>query len=153
MTTWSNAPMELRSTPASSRRSDGIAAASHVIRTAIDDGRSRRRQALQSRAGIAAIDALLEIVERRHLDGEPRDVRMPAPWRNLLEGAGLSIPAHVLRAPTTVELHERLLDWQDALLEAASPLRVGIRSAEGEGLSLLSLLVMYPAARPRAALR
>jgi hypothetical protein len=122
----------------------GIAAANQVIRIAVAEGRRRRQLRAVDRARVEAIDTLLEIIERRHLNGEPTQTGMHPTWRDLLEDAGLSIPPPVLHAPNTLDLHERLLDWQDSIIDRRSRLRPQVHTAEGDPVSLFSLMAMYP---------
>jgi uncharacterized protein YhaN len=129
--------------------SRGLAAANQVIRKAVDEARRRRQRRTVDRARVEAIDAVLEIIERRHLDGESTQTRMHATWRHMLEDAGLSIPADVLHAPTTLDLHERLLDWQDTVLDRRGRLRAEVRSGEDDRVALFSLMAMYPRADRR----
>lgn len=72
-------------------------------------------------------------------------------WRQYLEETGLAVPAAVAGAPTTVELHARLLDWQEALLDAAYPRRV-TRATLGDPRRPREVHRWYRASR-RAALR
>jgi DNA-binding CsgD family transcriptional regulator len=75
------------------------------------------------RAAIAAVDALLEILEERALQSEEVSVGMFPEWRRRLETSGFLVPARIAGATTTVALRERLLDWQEELLRAAYPRR------------------------------
>ena len=85
-------------------------------------GAERDRRA-RARAGIAAVDALLEILEQRHLRNQDTGVGMLPEWRRPLEASGLVVPAAVSGATTTILLHDRLLDWQQQLLHDAYPRR------------------------------
>jgi DNA-binding CsgD family transcriptional regulator len=83
------------------------------------DGTTRRR----ALAGIAALDALLEILEQCHLDGQEMQGGMPPAWLRDLEALGLAVPIAVSTAATTCMLHEQLVDWQEELLDTAYPHR------------------------------
>ena len=85
-----------------------------------DAERDRRARAL---AGIAAVDALLEILEQRHLRHQETEMGMLPEWRRGLEASGLVVPIAVSGAATTILLHDRLLDWQQQLLHDAYPRR------------------------------
>lgn len=84
----------------------------------VDSERSAR---VHARAAIAAVDALLEILEERALQSEDVSVGMLPEWRRRLEASGFLVPVRVASATTTIALHERLLDWQEELLRAAYP--------------------------------
>src|SRR5258707_11348743 len=99
----------------------GIAAANLKIRADAELAELQRLRRVAARSAIAAVDELLGIIEQRHLDGEARRIRMKPAWRNLLESGGQPIPAPVLTATSTIALHERLLDWEDQLLDHAAP--------------------------------
>lgn len=92
----------------------------HLAREAAEvAGRNRR----QARAGITAVDALLAVIEDGHLAGASRGGGMRAEWLALLEDAGLDVPHGITGARTTVELHARLLEWQEELLAESDPRR------------------------------
>jgi hypothetical protein len=95
----------------------GLRAAERDIRESEDRDQLRRRRAADARAGIRAVDQLLDIIEERHLDGADIAVGVQPQWRRLLRDSGAAVPRWVAEAPTTVVLHERLLDWQGRLLE------------------------------------
>jgi hypothetical protein len=99
----------------------GIAAANAAIRTDAVLGEQLRRRRRHARMAVAAVDELLGILEQRHLDGEARAVPIQPAWRRVLERGGQPIPVPVLTARSTVVLHERLLDWQDQLLNQLAP--------------------------------
>jgi DNA-binding CsgD family transcriptional regulator len=77
---------------------------------------------VRARAGVAAIDTLLEVLEQ-HLRDDEAATGMPPQWREVLEASGLAVPGGVAGATTIIQLHERLLDWQERLLNAAYPRR------------------------------
>ena len=91
-----------------------------------DTEKDRRARA---RAGVIAVDALLAILEQRHLQGQDVGVGMLPQWQRGLEASGLVVPAAISSATTTLLLHERLLDWQEELLNAAYPRRTMYREA------------------------
>jgi hypothetical protein len=110
-----------------------LADANRTIREAeasFDSTVARRRQA---RRGIEAIDVVLEAVEQHHLAGRPRRVPPLPEWIARLEQeGGLPIPARILGARTTVQLHGALLDWQDQLLTTALPGRAQLARVDDE---------------------
>jgi DNA-binding CsgD family transcriptional regulator len=88
-----------------------------------DHSDAEKDRRLRARAGIVAIEALLEILEQRHLHSEEAGAGMLPQWRRGLEASGLDVPVAVSSATTTLLLRERLLDWQGELLNAAYPRR------------------------------
>lgn len=82
------------------------------------DARSRiRRQ-------VAAVDALVTLLEERNLTGNrifDRSLRQRV--HQLQEEIGLPLPRNVVRARNTVRLHAALLDWQESLLDLLIPQR------------------------------
>lgn len=101
-----------------------------------DIERARRARA---RAGIAAIDALLETLGQRQPRDQGVEEGVLSQWRRVLDTSGLVVPAAVTSATTAIVLHERLLEWQEELLSAAYPRRTSGRSAltptNGQGVS------------------
>jgi DNA-binding CsgD family transcriptional regulator len=89
-------------------------------RGAANTEKDRRARA---RAGIAAVDVLLELLEQYHLQSEDVEVGLLPHWQRGLEATGVVVPVAVASATTTILLHERLLDWQEELLNAAYPRR------------------------------
>jgi DNA-binding CsgD family transcriptional regulator len=118
------------------------------------DGTTRRH----ALAGIAAVDALLEILEQCHLDGQEMRGGMPPAWRRDLEALGLAVPLAVSAAATTCMLHEQLVDWQEELLDTAYPRRaIKARSERGSNEEAGTPVVRrhqthrrYPASRQSA---
>jgi hypothetical protein len=100
-----------------------LGAAVREIHTANRAATVASRDQHQARAGIVATDALLSIIEERHLKGARKSITMRGEWRSLLEGAGLTVPADIRDARSTVELHARLLVWQEELLSHLDPNR------------------------------
>src|SRR5690348_10521528 len=93
------------------------------------DARERR---VRSRAGIAAVDTLLEVLEqRRDGTGEQVDADLRLRWLWDVETIGLVAPAAVSGATTAAQLHEGLLDWQEELLDVAYPRRAIPMTAGG----------------------
>jgi hypothetical protein len=95
----------------------GLRSAERAIRENEERDQSRRRRDHEARAGIRAVDQLLEIIEERHLDGADVAIGVQPQWRRLLRDSGVAIPRNVVESPTTLVLHERLLDWQARLFE------------------------------------
>lgn len=110
-----------------------LSTAAHDIdfarRAAFVAGEARGR----ARAGIAAVDQLLAIIEEGHLKGATRGTGLRPEWRKLLEDAGLTVPNEIARARNTVELHAVVLDWQEELLSPrelhGSAFRTAVTSA------------------------
>jgi hypothetical protein len=107
----------------------GIAAANTVIRAEAVLGAELRHRRRNARVAVAAVDELLGILEQRHLEGETRAVSIRPAWRSLLESSGQPVPATLLTTASTVVLHERLLDWQEQLLDQLAP---GRRDADAD---------------------
>ena len=84
-----------------------------------------RERRVRARAGIAAVDAFLEVLEqRRDGAGEKIDADLLLQWLWDLENIGLAAPVAVSGATTIAQLNESLLDWQEELLDIAYPRRV-----------------------------
>jgi DNA-binding CsgD family transcriptional regulator len=98
-----------------------------MVRPSHTDTEKDRRA--RARAGIAAVDALLEVLGQRHLRGQDVGVGLLPQWQRGLEASGLVIPVAVSSATTTILLYNRLLDWQEELLNATYPRRT--RSTPG----------------------
>ena len=82
-----------------------------------DAGRVRQR--------VAAIDALVAVLEERHLTGERTLDRVLRQRLYRLEGeVGLPLPRKAVRARNTVRLHAALLDWQESMLDTLLPERL-----------------------------
>ena len=95
------------------------------------DARERR---VRARAGIAAVDALLEVLEQgRDGAGEKVEAEILVRWLGEVESSGLVVPPAVSSATTAAELNEGLLDWQEELLDTAYPRRA-IPPREGDAL-------------------
>ncbi|HEV7678029.1 MAG TPA: hypothetical protein VGQ42_05640 [Candidatus Dormibacteraeota bacterium] len=107
----------------------GIAAANTAIRSEAMLGDALRRRRREARVAVSAVDELLGILEQRHLDGEARGVAFQPAWRRLLERGGQPVPAPILTTTSTIVLHERLLDWQEQLLDQLAPGRHGAELA------------------------
>jgi DNA-binding CsgD family transcriptional regulator len=102
-----------------------------MVRPSHTDTEKDRRA--RARAGIAAVDALLEVLEQRHLRGQDVGVGLLPQWQRGLEASGLVIPVAVSSATTTILLYNRLLDWQEELLNATYPRRTMYRSEHEAG--------------------
>lgn len=103
---------------------------------------------MRARAGIAAIDALLEILEQRHLHSQDVGVGMLPQWQRGLEASGLVVPVAVSGATTTIELHEGLLDWQEELLNAAYPRRTMYARLEHDSHDVVGQVVGWSTVQP-----
>jgi DNA-binding NarL/FixJ family response regulator len=99
----------------------------HAPRLVLDDeahhADAERHRRARARAGVAAVDALLDILEQRHPQSREGEVGMLPQWQRGLEASGLAVPAAVAGATTSTLLRERLLDWQQELLNTAYPRR------------------------------
>jgi DNA-binding CsgD family transcriptional regulator len=100
------------------RHSGSEPAGAHTVDWAVDTGRRMR-----ARAAVAAIDALLDAIGQCHLRGVDIRVGLLSHCRREVEKTGLAVPPAVAGAPTTALLHDRLLDWQEELLDVAYPPR------------------------------
>jgi DNA-binding CsgD family transcriptional regulator len=100
---------------------------------------------MRARTGIVAIDALLEILEQRHLQSQDVAVGMLPQWQRDLEASGLVVPVAVSGATTTVTLHEGLLDWQEELLNAAYPRRTMYAHLEHDSREVVGWQTAQPA--------
>jgi DNA-binding CsgD family transcriptional regulator len=90
-----------------------------------ESGGGAREARLLARAGIAAVDALLEILERRHDASGEALAAETLRCRRDLESGDLAVPNAVSSATTGAQLAESLLDWQEELLRVAYPRRAG----------------------------
>ena len=92
----------------------------------------RRTSSLRRRLGgsrvrrrVEAIDALIAILEERHLTGERTfDRVLRQRLYHLEHEVGLPVPRKAIRARNTVRLHAALLDWQETLLDEMIPERL-----------------------------
>lgn len=85
----------------------------------------RRVEAAGSRRRIAAIDAFIEVLEDRNLEGTRTvDRLLRRRLHNLVREVGLPLPRKALRARTTPRLHAAMLDWQEELLDTVLPQRL-----------------------------
>ena len=109
-----------------------------------------RERRSRARAGIAAIDRLLEILDHRHVMRQDPNIGLLPRWRRALEAAGLVVPPTVSGAATTPLLHERLLDWQVDLLAVAYPARTLSRHALAGASSILTMPRRTHAVRRRS---
>ncbi len=99
---------------------------------AVREARDRRRASLKGRLDIlqlrhhvAAVDALISLLEERNLEGERAlDRELRRHLRDLEAEVGLPLPRKVMRARTTTRLHAVLLDWQESLLDYLLPGRL-----------------------------
>lgn len=84
---------------------------------------------------VRATDAVIDRIEEINLSGHGRDVdvRIPGLVRELERDLGRRSPSAVRKARTWVALHGALLDWQDELLDEASPTRHAVGD-DGGGL-------------------
>ncbi|MBJ7608038.1 MAG: hypothetical protein JF887_01215 [Candidatus Dormibacteraeota bacterium] len=82
------------------------------------------------RRQVAAVDALVTLLEERNLSGN-RIFDRPLRQRvhQLQEEIGLPLPRNVVRARNTVRLHAALLDWQESLLDLLIPQRAHLPDA------------------------
>jgi DNA-binding CsgD family transcriptional regulator len=113
-----------------------------------DHSDAEKDRRLRARAGIVAIEALLEILEQRHLQSHEAAVGMLPQWRRGLEASGLVVPVAVSSATTTILLHERLLDWQEELLNTAYPRRVMLAVMEPDSHDLVGEAGRLPTGQP-----
>jgi DNA-binding CsgD family transcriptional regulator len=69
-------------------------------------------------------------------------------WQRALEASGLVVPLAVSGATTTVVLHERLLDWQEELLNTAYPRRAMYARMEPDSHAVAGEVAPLPAGQP-----
>ena len=73
---------------------------------------------------IAAIDALINVLEERHLVGDRFfDLGIRRRLHRLEREVGMALPRRALRARNTVRLHAALLDWQEDVMDVLRPER------------------------------
>jgi hypothetical protein len=102
-----------------------------IVRATADYSRHRdawlagRRLQEARRRAVRAVDALVETVEEINLSGRGRqhDPLIPHRLRRLEAEIGRPVPEAVGRARNAHRLHAALLDWQEELLDEASPAR------------------------------
>ena len=118
--------------PSSFDRAGGVDRVVHPDRAEVPCGARERR--VHARAGIAAVDALLEILEqRRGEESEKVEAEILLRWLGESEIRGLVVPLALSSATTAAQLKERLLEWQEELLETAYPRRAD-PPGDGDGL-------------------
>jgi hypothetical protein len=80
-----------------------------------------RREAMERRRVLHAVDGFLDTVEESNLAGHGRalDPLMRHRLRRFEAQVGRPLPPNVWQAPTGHRLHEALLDWQETLLDQA----------------------------------
>ena len=111
--------------PTTHRETDLIAQAGEEIWARRAAAERSRRDALTTRRRVAAIDALVGLLEERHLAGERTFDRVLRQRLYRLEAeVGLPLPRKAVRARNTVRLHAALLDWQETLLDTLMPERL-----------------------------
>lgn len=104
---------------------DLIAQAGDEIWAQRAEAQRSRRDASTTRRRVAAIDALIGLLEERHLTGERTFDRVMRQRLYRLEAeVGLPLPRKAVRARNTVRLHAALLDWQETLLDTLVPERL-----------------------------
>jgi hypothetical protein len=102
-----------------------------IVRATADYSRHRdawlagRRLQEARRRAVRAVDALVETVEEINLSGRGRqhDPLIPHRLRRLEAEIGRPVPEAVRRPWNAHKLHAALLDWQEELLDEASPAR------------------------------
>jgi DNA-binding CsgD family transcriptional regulator len=128
--------------------SDGRGAADQVREHKAGHTDTEKDRRARARAGIDAVDTLLEILELRHLRGEEVGVGRLPEWRRGLEASGLVVPVAVSSAATTVSLHDRLLDWQEELLNTAYPRRAMNTRLEHDSHEVVGQVGRLPTGHP-----
>jgi transposase InsO family protein len=107
-----------------------ISAAAREAWAARSDSRAGMVRRARARR-VAAIDEMLETLERMHLDRNRVVSRMVrCRLRRLEQEVGLPLPRRVMRARNTVRLHAALLDWQDEVLDEVVPSRRALLEVE-----------------------
>ena len=101
-----------------------ISTAARQTWAARSDSHTASLRRARARRRIAAIDEMLDELERMHLDRNRVISRMVrCRLRRLEQEVGMPLPRRVVRARNTVRLHAALLDWQDEVLDAVVPAR------------------------------
>ena len=104
---------------------DRIARAGSEIWERRTSSMRRRLRSSRIRQRVEAIDALIAILEERHLTGERTfDRVLRQRLYHLEHEVGLPVPRKATRARNTVRLHAALLDWQETLLDEMIPERL-----------------------------
>ncbi|MHB8718656.1 MAG: hypothetical protein ACYDAC_07160 [Candidatus Dormibacteria bacterium] len=94
---------------------------------------------------MSAIDALLNHIEERHLDGERTfDHVLRQRLGRLEHDVGLPLPRTAVRARNTVRLHAALLDWQEMLLDALLPHRANFADVHDSNWAIPALVGWGP---------
>jgi len=81
---------------------------------------------------LRGIDRVLEALEEINLTGRGFDPVTDQSLAALEHATAAELPQFVRGAPTPVDLHEALLDWQEQLLDRAIPTRQTFRSVDAE---------------------
>jgi len=102
-----------------------IERATHERRVRRVEWRTQRHATTLRRRALRATDALIDSIEEINLGdrGRERDEQVQKRVRALENEVSRSAPDAVRRARTWLALHGALLDWQEQLLDEASPLR------------------------------
>jgi hypothetical protein len=108
-----------------------IRQASAATRTALEVSRRGRSRQQRRAQALQTIDRVIERVEEVNLSGAGFDPLRGVSLRALEETFG-ELPASVRGAPTPVDLHEALLDWQEQLMDRAFPARQSFREVDAE---------------------
>jgi hypothetical protein len=103
--------------------SQAWAARSAALGQSLERARARRR--------VGAIDEMLDVLERMHLNRDRViDSMIRCRLRRLEQEVGLPMPRQVVRARNTVRLHAALLDWQDEVLDQVFPWRRALLASD-----------------------
>ena len=103
----------------------------------------------RARAAIVAVDDLLEVLEEISLQDSPADSPPPERWRERLQATGVGLPGSVSDATTAASLRERLVEWQNELLNAAYPRRRRPANGAHASQDVVGEVVPWSAARRR----
>jgi signal transduction histidine kinase len=124
--------------------SGGPGAADRLLQDRISHAGTEKERRARARAGIAAVDGLLETLEQCLLDRQDARVATLPHWQRGLEASGLVVPVAVTSTTTTTVLHKRLLDWQEELLNAAYPRRATAVCSEHGSHGIVGEVVPFP---------
>src|SRR5438270_5459060 len=91
--------------------------ASEAAHKALDTSRRSRHMAEERLQTLRAIDRVIDSLEEINLSGRGFDPVAGTALMAVEEAMNAELPAQVRGAPTPVDLHDALLDWQEQLLD------------------------------------
>ncbi len=106
--------------------------ASKAVRTALDASRRDRHSAEERLQTLRAIDRVIDSLEEINLSGHGFDPVAGTALVAVEQVTHTELPPAVRNAPTPVDLHDALLDWQEQLLDRVVPGREVYRGVDAE---------------------